>query len=324
MNNKEYKLRLKKVNPLVFPLEPYKDILTPIKHKCLVCGYGSRGEWTPIPNNLLNNGNGCPKCGHKRTNKGKYKGALYYKNKVKRIVGNEYTIHTADINTKHKITMTHNNCIEGGHYTYSVYIQKFLAGRRCPRCAKILRSNNRKYNNDSVDRIINNILGPEYHRVSKYVDSYHKMKIFHDKCQMPIMLSLRQIVDSHTGCYICSNISKGESFISEYLIQHSIAYEYQKSFKGCYDKNTLPFDFYLSQFNLAIEYDGIQHFNKDSFYYSTVQIKHDHIKTSFCKKHGIKLLRIPYEVNTYKEIGILISAILNNSDVPKGIRYSLI
>ena len=36
------------------------------------------------------------------------------------------------------------------------------------------------------------------------------------------------------------------------------------------------------------------------------------------------LLRIPYETNTYTSIGNLISAIINNSSVPKGIRYSLI
>lgn len=56
-----FKKRLAKINPNIEVIGEYKSITTPIACKCLVCGYGSDGEWTPYPNNL-EKGKGCPKC----------------------------------------------------------------------------------------------------------------------------------------------------------------------------------------------------------------------------------------------------------------------
>lgn len=45
-----------------------------------------------------------------------------------------------------------------------------------------------------------------------------------------------------------------------------------------------------------IEYDGIGHYNEDTFgkesYTNT--IKHDRMKNSYCQQNNIQLLRIPY------------------------------
>lgn len=69
----------------------------------------------------------------------------------------------------------------------------------------------------------------------------------------------------------------------------------QKTFKDCQYRNPLPFDFYLEEYNLCIEYDGEQHFEprfgEEEFEKTVVR---DKIKTEFCNKNGITLLRIPY------------------------------
>ncbi len=58
---KEYKEDLLKVKPNIEVLEEYVNLKTKIKHKCKICGY----EWNALPDNLLHNKNGCPKCGNK-------------------------------------------------------------------------------------------------------------------------------------------------------------------------------------------------------------------------------------------------------------------
>jgi hypothetical protein len=105
------------------------------------------------------------------------------------------------------------------------------------------------------------------------------------------------------GCPRCS-ASKGELKIEKWLKNKNINYIRQKRFSGCINKISLPFDFYLTDFNTCIEHDGIQHFklvffnnmidiNKAKENFENVKL-HDKIKTDFCLNNNIKLLRIPY------------------------------
>ena len=58
--------------------------------------------------------------------------------------------------------------------------------------------------------------------------------------------------------------SFGEMMIYRLLTQFDIVFEVQKRFKSIKSKKPLPFDFYLSDFNLVVEYQGIQHFTESS------------------------------------------------------------
>lgn len=102
-------------------------------------------------------------------------------------------------------------------------------------------------------------------------------------------------------CPYCS-ASVGEIKIMQFLDKFKFKYETQKRFSNCKDQFVLPFDFYLPEDNLLIEFDGEQHYHpilrgshKQSSEedFKLVQ-KHDLIKTEYCKKHNIPLLRVPY------------------------------
>lgn len=105
-------------------------------------------------------------------------------------------------------------------------------------------------------------------------------------------------------CYTCDPISSiAELKIEEILKQHNIKYEKEKTFNDCVNPKTnhiLYFDFYLSDYNILIEFDGEQHFkpfifgNEETFE-STQYL--DGIKTQYCKQNNIKLLRITYKDN---------------------------
>ena len=98
--------------------------------------------------------------------------------------------------------------------------------------------------------------------------------------------------------------SNGEKIIGNWLHDHGIEYIPQKTFHDLKtEKGYLLFlDFYIPEYNLAIEYDGQQHFKDVPRFKSNLkenQIR-DSIKNNFCKTNKITLVRIPYyEVFAY-------------------------
>ncbi len=81
--------------------------------------------------------------------------------------------------------------------------------------------------------------------------------------------------------------------------RNNITYIYNKSFETCRNKNVLPFDFYLSEYNICIEYDGIQHFESIEYFGGDDKLKYtkklDNIKNKWCEDNKIKLIRISYK-----------------------------
>lgn len=106
-------------------------------------------------------------------------------------------------------------------------------------------------------------------------------------------------------CNSCvAHMSNIEKDVQDFLIKNNIKFINQKKFKGCKDKRALPFDFYLSDYNICIEVDGEQHFYDYSYYYDLHicrdsiedRIKKDNIKTQFCKDNNIELIRLKYNI----------------------------
>lgn len=89
--------------------------------------------------------------------------------------------------------------------------------------------------------------------------------------------------------------SDGEKIIAEILDEYNIKHITEMRFDDCRDKRVLPFDFYLPDCNLIIEFDGPQHFEeKDGWTDLEITQRHDQIKNKYCETHGIDLLRIPF------------------------------
>lgn len=232
-----FKKRLAKINPNIEVIGEYKSITTPIACKCLVCGYGSDGEWTPYPNNL-EKGKGCPNCSG---------------------------------NAKVSEQEARQNIINWGHNEY-----KYLGG-------------------------------------FKNVNS--KIKLKHLKCNHKFS-TVYYSFKNGTRCPFCKE-SHGEQLVAEILDGWNVKYIRQKRFKDCRDKRPLPFDFYLPNFNLCIEYDGEQHSSKRSIYYSQTMQKHDQIKNQYCKDNHIQLIRISYKYKTKLEISNYLNSQIFSDKHPK-------
>jgi very-short-patch-repair endonuclease len=95
--------------------------------------------------------------------------------------------------------------------------------------------------------------------------------------------------------------SKGEAAISKVLTDLNVEFIREQKFDECRNVKKLPFDFYLPQWNLLIEFDGEHHFRYKGFWNAgrtTLEITqaNDRKKNLFCKKNRIKLIRIPFNM----------------------------
>ncbi len=130
--------------------------------------------------------------------------------------------------------------------------------------------------------------------------------------------SISNHLNKHQGCPRCKVKYKCEELIREILITNNIKFEYQKYFSECKRIRELPFDFYLIDYDVCLEIDGIQHRKpvkrfggEDRF---IVQQEIDLIKNNFCINTSRKLIRIEYN-NFSNNLRKKIIIILNKNGI---------
>ena len=154
----------------------------------------------------------------------------------------------------------------------------------CPKCAKNVNFTTDKFIKKS--KLIHDNKY-DYSKV-KYNGSDNKVVII-----CPKHGKFEQLPQNHLyghGCPICKQ-SKLEVEIKNILIENNINFEQQKRFDWL-GKQSL--DFYLPDHNIAIECQGIQHFEpvnhfggKERF---KIQTQRDHTKKYLCEKNNVILL----------------------------------
>ena len=155
-------------------------------------------------------------------------------------------------------------------------------------------------------------------------DDCNALKVF-IKCpnekHSPYWAYWKNIVSGYTCllCYIEDSMSKGERTAESIFKKYNFIYEPQKRFDDCRDKYTLPFDFYLPDYNLIIEIMGEQHEHPVDYFGGDESfekcITHDKIKRDYLQKHNVNILDIwYYDFNNMENLIInKIQEILNNT-----------
>lgn len=291
--HEEYINEVTRKNPNIEVIGIYQGTDTAILHKCKLDNH----EWMATPHNILR-GSGCPKCAIKtntnisRKTHAKYAEEVAIKNPNIKVVG-EYV---------NAITPILHRCNIDGYEWYA-RPANILFGKGCPKCAGTLKKTTEIYINEL------DVINPNVDILEEYINA--KTPILH-KCRIDghKWKAAPSNILSGFGCPVC-NESHGEKLISRWLEEHDIKYIPQYTFNNCKYKNVLPFDFYLSNYNICIEYDGKQHFEPVDFagkgeewakqQFDVVK-RHDAIKTQYCQENNIKLLRIPYFKNIEEEL----------------------
>ena len=137
--------------------------------------------------------------------------------------------------------------------------------------------------------------------ILEYIDYASPIKVLCNKCTHIWDTKGVNLTQGH-GCPNCPS-SNFEKLCSNILGNLGFNFTRQEWFDDCRDKNPLPFDFHLIDFNILIECDGEGHYKpipygsmtEDETKMNFLKVKkHDNIKTEFCKNNNIPLIRIPY------------------------------
>lgn len=119
-------------------------------------------------------------------------------------------------------------------------------------------------------------------------------------CGNEIITSSICLLGRHTSSCGCL-VSYWNMYIDNFLTDNNIPHK--PEYPVIIDGHRYRFDFYLFQYNLFIEYDGIQHYEQMRFYGEDKEKneknlreiqERDKIKNKYCYDNNINLLRIPY------------------------------
>lgn len=107
----------------------------------------------------------------------------------------------------------------------------------------------------------------------------------------------------------CGNCSTGEYQILKFLQKNNVQYKKEYTFPDLIDKQNLRFDFAIfnkEQLSCLIEFQGIQHYQKNNYWFTPILQKHDIMKKEYCKKHNLKLIEIMYTDNIEEKLQFLL------------------
>ena len=181
------------------------------------------------------------------------------------------------------------------HGVFSQKASLHLKGSNCPKCSYIERGFLfRKNKNEFIEEA--NIVHHNVYNYDNfnYINAHTKGLIFCPKHGF-----FEQTPNDHLqgkGCQICQS-SHLENYVNAKLKSYNINFVYQKRFEWL---GRLSLDFYLPDYNIAIECQGKQHIGKggwtENFDFESLY-KRDKLKNKLCEQNGIKLLYFCGDLN---------------------------
>ena len=261
----------------------YVNSKTPV---CIICP--EHGEFYMKPTYHIFNKCDCQKCGEiKRINKRSLTTEEFI-NRAKKIHGDKYDYSEVEyINNHTKVCII---CPEHGEF-YMKPENHLILKQGCPKCYGNVKL--------STEEFIKK--AKEVHR-DKY--DYSKVEYINYETKVCIICpehgEFWQTPHAHLsgqGCPHCLQ-SKLENSVLEILKKYNVSFECQKSFNWLVSERKLRLDFYLSEYNIAIECQGMQHY-KPIDGWGGVKIlnkikKRDKVKKEKCIENGIRIIYIKY------------------------------
>lgn len=179
---------------------------------------------------------------------------------------------------------------------------------------------------DSFNEQLQERFGKTFDLLSEYVNAKTNVRIRCNHCGFIRDVKPNAFLQSGY-CPKCSTkISKGEKIIREYLTKCNIEFETQKYFSD-WNIGIHYFDFYIPEYNLLLEYHGIQHYEYNEFFHGTQenflyrQAK-DNTKKQTALTKGYNFVIISYQ--NFEKLEFILSYIFNSTTIPQGSRGKLL
>lgn len=282
LTNKEFIKRAseKHKNKYDYSLCDYKDTHSKVKIKCPKGHIFEQIAWDHL------NGRGCKFCDHERTASINKLSLDEIKKRLFQLYGNKFKFtFTGYTKIEDKI---HCTCPKHGEFI--IRISGLFDGHNCWKCKGTQPSKGNIELFLERSRQIHN----GYYDYSKSIYTKGKDKLI---IICPKHGEFLQSASAHMqgqGCPSCK-MSKGEKLIRTWLLNNNVKFNPQHSFD---DFKRRYYDFYLPEYDICIEYDGELHYTGPKRLGGEEKLKKrqqiDKIKTEYCIKNNIKLIRIPY------------------------------
>lgn len=289
----EFRKELLEIHPNLIPNDTYINAHT--KYHCICKIHGCDVYKTPAK--YISAKRGCTQCALEKIGRSVLKYTdEEFKNKA--LLYNPNLIFLDDFKNVHtKITVQCKIC----GYIWKPAGITLIDDRHygCPKCA-----NNAILTPDEFRSRLE-ITHPYLELLSDYVRANKKVHVKCNNCGKDYWITPAKLQQGRE-CPKC-HISKGERLIRNYLDKNEIEYVYEKKYDGLIGLGggLLSYDFYLPQYNLLIEMQGIQHIQPVDFTYShndklaeenfKKQQEHDKRKREYAESHNIPLLEIWYD-----------------------------
>ena len=240
---------------------------------CIICP--EHGEFWQTPNAHIHQKQGCSYCCGKKLN------TQEFIQKSFKIHGKKYDYSKVDyVNAHTKVCII---CPEHGEFWQTP--NKHLLNANCPKCVNQYSPTTEEW----IER------AKEVHG-----DKYDYSKVEYINCNTPVCVICPKhgeffiYPNNHlkgNGCPKC-RVSKLEKMMIDILMKNNIEFTYNKHFVWLKNIKPLSIDFYLPDYNIAIECQGEQHLinnrtfkNKNNNYL----LYNDTLKNKLCFENNIKL-----------------------------------
>lgn len=285
-------------NSYVF-LQSYKTTRTKLVYYHTDCG-----EIHSIAPEDFLRGRRCPTCSRIKRNLKLTKTNKEWIQQVYGLVGDEYKFIDPYVGNHTSIRYKHKVCGK----IRTITPANFLAGHRCSYCAGLYEDT------FTYKEKIKKLYGNEYSLISEYNKASEMVTIRHNKCNYKWNTNATNFIQGKSHCPKCQE-SKGEALIKKVLNETFRLDENDTYYYGYVLPNKLHLDFWIPIYRIAIEYDGIQHYQSREFFggkqeFIKQQIR-DRRKDRYCKENNITLVRIPYTVDTFDGVQNILSSYIN-------------
>lgn len=289
-----------------------------IKLKCNYCGRITIVTY----NNLKKRKNGCSRCAGLKN---------YHKTKdeIVKIINrycktHDFVFNGFDGEYKNNRTIVNLTCKKCG-YHYSPSAASVINHEyNCPKCSRNAKLNEQEVITRVTARCIEeNYTFLGFYDKNRVQTKFNGIKnillgVKCNNCNNKYFINYNNFINKKQHCRTC-NIKILEKNIFDTLNKNSVVFIHDHETKHTLQwLDNLRLDFYLPEYNIAIECQGIQHFKPIDYFGGETafekQQKNDEKKRKLCEENGIKLLYysnlgIEYPYKVYEDINELIKEI---------------
>ena len=258
------------------------------------------GDFPMLPINHINKRCNCPECAKERMRIAKTDTLEGFISKAKEAHGDKYDYSKVIYVNRHTpVTIT---CQKHGDFPQNPYYH--IHGGGCPKC-----SGKAKITNEIFIEKARAAHGDKYDYSLVEIKGNNKTKV-KIKCSTCGAV-FEQKINNHLngqGCPWCKQ-SHLENDTMMLLEKSNIVFETQKTFPWLKSKGYMSLDFYLPKYNIAIECQGIQHYESNGFFTEKkveYTQQNDSLKQNLCKKHNMPIYYIKYNDNIEEKLNEII------------------